>query len=107
IIADRRIDVGARRGHVGETAAEAEADAANSVSALIAQPADRCFNVLDPEIGVILTEVAERLLKFGLDIGTELNPGGETPEDIGRDREVALGRPIIAFLANARVHAED
>src|SRR3546814_2246530 len=31
----------------------------------------------------------------------------EAPEDVGRDREIAFGRPVVAFLSNTRVHAEN
>ena len=107
IITDRRVDIGARGGHIGEAAAEAEADASDPVDSLAAQPVDRGLDILDPVVGVILAEIAERLLKFGLDIGAELHPGREAPEDVGCDREIAFGRPIVAFLADAFVDAED
>src|SRR3546814_5167738 len=92
---------------MGEAAAEAEADASDPVDSLAAQPVDRRLDILDPVVGVILAEIAERLLEFGFDIGAELDPGGEAPEDVGRDRQIALGRPVVAFLADAFIDAED
>jgi len=107
IIADRRIDVGARRGHIGEPPAKAEADRADLFRALRAQPADRGLDVLDAVVGVILAEIAECLLQFGLHIGIEFDARRETPEDVGRDGQIALRRPIVAFLADARIDAEN
>src|SRR3546814_7224087 len=81
IIADRSVDIGARGGHIGEAAAEAEADASEPVDSLAAQPVDRRLDIIAPVAGVILAEIAERLPDFGLDIGGELDSGGGGTED--------------------------
>src|SRR3546814_2594940 len=87
--------------------AETEADATDPFGAFAAQPVDRRLDILDPVVGIILAEIAERLLKFGLDIGAALHPGREAAEDVGRDCEIASGRTVATFLADAFVDAAD
>src|SRR3546814_6738002 len=73
--------------HISEAAAKEEEDAAAPVRALAAQPADRRFDILDAQVGVILSEIAERFLEFRFDVGIQLDAGGEAPEDVGRSEE--------------------
>ena len=54
-----------------------------------------------------MLEIAEGLVQLGLDIGIELDPRCETPEDVRRDRQIALLRPLVGLLANPRVDPED
>src|SRR3546814_10609323 len=56
----RRVDIGAHRGHIGEAAAETEADATDPFGAFAAQPVDRRLDILDPVVGIILAEIAEK-----------------------------------------------
>ena len=108
VIADRSIDIGARRGHIGEPSTEAVAGAADLGDVLrAANPADRCLDVIDAVIGIVLLEIAEGLLKFGFDVRVQLDAGSKAPEQVRRDREIALGGPLVALLADAGVHAED
>src|SRR3546814_12237887 len=100
IIADRRVDIGARGGHIGEAAAEADADASDPVDSIAAQPVDRRLDILDTVVGVILAEIAERLMDFGFDIGAENDPGGEAPKDVGRAPPIDLGPSVLAFRAD-------
>ena len=64
------------------------------------------LNIAHPVIGIILTEIAKCLLKFGLDIGVQLHPRRKAPEDVGCDREITSTCQVVAFLPNARIHAE-
>src|SRR3546814_18432138 len=91
--------------HISEAAAQAEADAADPVSALAAQPADRRFDILDAQVGVILSEIAECFLEFRLDVGMRLDAGGDTPDAVRGGGQHALGLPVVALLSSARTRA--
>ncbi len=65
IIADRGIDIGARRSHVGDLAAHAEADQADLGHAGVpANPVDRRFDILDAQVEVMLHHVTDRFLEL-------------------------------------------
>ena len=108
IIADAGIDVGARRGHEGEPAAEAIADRADL--AALAEPgaggADRRLDVADALVLVEAVHQVERLLELGPDVGIELDSGLEPPEQVGREREIAVLRPVVALAPDALVDPE-
>src|SRR3546814_15709021 len=83
IIADRRVDIGARGGHIGEAAAEAEADASDPVDSLAAQPVDRRLAMLDHVVGVIMAEIAERLMECEIGIASLRRTGSQDVENLG------------------------
>ena len=69
--------------------------------------ADRRLDVGDALVLVEPAHQPERLLELGLDVGIELDPGLEPPEQVGREREIAVGGEPVALAADSRVHAED
>jgi hypothetical protein len=55
---------------------------------------------------VELLHQAERALEFVRNVGVELDAGLEPPEQVGRQRQIAQGGPMVAFAANALVDPE-
>ena len=109
VISDAGVDVGPRRAHEGEPAAEAEADAAD-LSALReprARVADRCLQVGDGPVLVEPLHQPERLLELLGQVGIELDARLDPPEQVRRDADIAQRRHMVALAANALVDAEN
>ncbi len=51
--------------------------------------------------------MADCRLKLLWNIGVQFDVRSVTPEQVGREGQIALARPIIAFAANAFIYAED
>ena len=49
----------------------------------------------------------QRRVEFGLDIGVELDARLLAPEQVGRQRKVAIGGEAVALATNAGIHPED
>ena len=108
IVTDRGVDVGACGRHVGEAPAEAVADAADLRDAFAAaDPVDRRFDIANALVLVELPHQIERALEFWLDVGIELYPRLEPPEQVGRDGEITVLGQSVALAADAGVHSED
>jgi hypothetical protein len=108
VIADRGIDIGPRRGHIGEPPAQAVSRAADLGDAFAAPyPVDRRLDVVNPVGRVELAEIAERFLQLLGHIRIELDSGSEAPEDVRRHREIALGCPAITLGADPWIDPED
>ena len=60
-----------------------------------------------PEILVELAHPAERRLKLIGNVGVELDPRLEPPEQIGRDRQIARLGELVAFAADAGIDPEN
>jgi hypothetical protein len=69
--------------------------------------ADRGLDVRDCLVEIEVEADLHRLLKLVRHVGIDIVAGGEAPEYVGRDREIALGRPIVDLVADARIHAEN
>ena len=108
VIADRRFDVAARGRQVGEHPAQAKTDRADLAIAFghRAQRAHRVGDVLDRLVGIEAREKIESRLDLGLRVAqldTRLNP----PEQVGRDRNVALFGVTVGDFAQIAVDAEN
>ena len=112
IISNRRVDVGARRSHIGEATAQAVTDATDFLHGgrtqfTAANRVDGGFDVLHPVIGLILSEIAKGFLKLFFNIGIKFDPGCKTPEYIDGNRQIASLSPFVALLPDAWIHAEN
>ena len=108
VIADRAIDIGARRGEIGELAAEAEAERADLADAFgaRAQHLQGIGGVLDRLIGVEALIIAERLVEIGLGVA-ELDAGLQSPEQIRREHNITFLGIVIGDLAHRGIDAEN
>jgi hypothetical protein len=109
IIADERIAIGAAGRHIGQPSAQTVTDQADF--AVITQGRtrrlDRGLDILDALILIELPEQSKGFLQFGRDIGVQLDMGTDPPEQVWRIGQIARLGPIVAFLADAFVDAED
>ena len=112
IIADRCAHIGARRRHIGELAARTVANQSDFLDGRVtahtsADRLDGRFDVDNAIVEIILAEIAERLLQLGLDIGVQFDAGGEAPENLRRDGQIAFARQLVAFLDDPRIDPEN
>src|SRR3546814_3773838 len=68
--------------------------------------ADGRFDVPDALVLVELAHQVQRLLELALDVGIKLHAGLQTPEEVGREREIAEVCHMVAFAADAFIDAE-
>jgi hypothetical protein len=108
VVADRRVDVNARRRQVGELATQAKPDCANLSIAFgpRAQRLDRGVDILDRALDIEALEVIESLLEVGLRV-VELNARLQPPEKIGCQRDPSLLGVKVGQPPHMMVDAED
>ncbi len=108
VIADRAIDIGARRGEISELAAQAEAERADPADAFgtRAQHLQRVGGILDRLIGVEALIIAKRLVELSLGIA-ELNARLQPPEQVRRQHDITFLGIIVGDLAHRGIDAEN
>ena len=105
---DRRIDVVARGGEIGELAAEAEAHGGSLAGALGPCP-ERIERRTDVDEGLVHVEAlveTEGLGKIVL-VVTEVHAGLHAPEEIGHEADITFRGIEVGDRAQARVDAEN
>ncbi len=108
IIADAGVDVGPRCGHIGQPPAQTVADRPDLAPAdLRTRGMDRRLDVANAHVLVEGAEQVEPALELVGDIGIELDARLDPPEQVGGEREIAVGGEPVAFPPDARVHAEN
>ena len=109
IIADAGIHIGARRGHEGQSPAQAIADDADlEVRAmLVADRLDRRFDIANAAVLVEPAHQVKRLAHLVGNVGVQLDTGRDLVEKIGRDGQIACLGQRVALAADTGIHAED